>query len=349
MPNNYYGNLQKAYDFLVTSQNADGGWGYKQGGMSFTEPTVFALLALFGPTGAAGQDVPQNRFQAVQKGLTWLRALQNADGGWSVTKGDIFSGWTTYPTVWLLNVLYRIPETATYYGKADDQNAIDKGKAWILTKGLEPSVDDQGKQDAFKLLNINTDYRGWGWGINEAGWVITTSFAMLGIASEDPGTFHNSNEILNGKNYLRDRACPDGGWNVGNPYMLGKKLPATPDATSFALVAWKECLGPEDFGANTDTVNNALTYLTDIFENTNSDHTKVLSTWALGLYKEASEIERMQYLMINGGEEVTLTYQNQQLKKKVVVGQDATTGAWLSSPYTTAIAALALSDSPYYL
>ncbi len=349
MPNNYYNQLQKAYDFLVTSQNTDGGWGYRRGGMSFVEPTAFALIALFGPTGAGGQDVPQNRFQAVQRGLTWLRAQQHSDGGWGVIKDDPISGWGTYPAIWMFNLIYRIPELASYYGKQDDKDTIDRGRGWILNKGREPSVDDTVDAQVQKLFKINSKYLGWSWGPGESGWVIPTSLALLALVVEDPATMRKSTEVINAKQYLFDRACPDGGWNVGNPWMLGKKLPATPDATVFALIAWRQSLSPEDFGPTTEVVNNGIDYINSIVEQTNSDHTRVLTTWALNLYKEPDQVDRLQYLMVHGGEEVTLTYRDKTIKKRTVLGQDVNSGAWVNSAYTTAIAALTLSDKPYYL
>jgi len=69
---------------LVNKQNRDGGWAYVRG-CSWTEPTVYAVLALlaFGET------------EAARKGLSWLRAQQLPDGGWPPQGGFDESTWVT--------------------------------------------------------------------------------------------------------------------------------------------------------------------------------------------------------------------------------------------------------------
>ncbi len=349
MQSNFNPSLQKAFDFLAVSQNADGGWGYRRGGMSYVEPTAFALLALFNPLGAGGQDVPDNRYQAVLRGLTWLRSQQHSDGGWGVMKEDPISGWMTYPVIWLLNVLLK-PESklGDYYAKREDLDMRNAGRSWILNQGREAAADDASTPQIKKIFQIDPAFRGWSWVGGEAGWVIPTALALVALTIEDPPALLLSNEVVNGKEYLRDRACPDGGWNVGNPWSLGKKLPPTPDATAFALVAWRLCLTTADFGPINATVNAGVDYLTNYV--TNSDHTAVLRAWALSLFMEASEVDDLRDNLVKGREERVFEYKGQQIKKRTVVGQDrSNTGAWANSPYTTALATLALSDSRYYL
>ena len=50
-------------ELVLRKQNRDGGWPYARG-TSWTEPTVYAILALL----AAGEGGP------AQRGLEWLRA-----------------------------------------------------------------------------------------------------------------------------------------------------------------------------------------------------------------------------------------------------------------------------------
>src|SRR5690349_23207031 len=71
-------------DVLLSKQNRDGGWPYVRGA-SWTEPTVYAVLALL----AAGED------QAAQRGLDWLRRRQLPDGGWPPQTGFDESNWVT--------------------------------------------------------------------------------------------------------------------------------------------------------------------------------------------------------------------------------------------------------------
>src|SRR5712692_8094519 len=71
-------------ELLVSKQNRDGGWPYVRGA-SWTEPTVYAVLALL----AAGETVPARR------GLDWLCARQLPDGGWPPQTGFDESNWVT--------------------------------------------------------------------------------------------------------------------------------------------------------------------------------------------------------------------------------------------------------------
>jgi hypothetical protein len=43
------------------------------------------------------------------------------------------------------------------------------------------------------------------------------------------------------------------------------------------------------------------------------------------------------------------TYKGQQITKRTLAGQNKINGDWVDSPYTTAVALLALSDDRYYL
>src|SRR5581483_5563630 len=75
-------------DSLRLDQNSDGGWPYRRGGPSWTEPTVFALLA---GSLSGDHDLGPGRARA----LDWLRALQQPDGGWSPKPGVAQSTWVT--------------------------------------------------------------------------------------------------------------------------------------------------------------------------------------------------------------------------------------------------------------
>lgn len=319
--------------------------------MSYVEPTAFALLALFNKTAAGGQDVPTKRYDAVKKGLIFLRTQVHDDGSWGIMPADTGASWMTYAALWVLNVVLKVPELFSYYGEPEDQTRRDKAKNWALSKGREPTVDDETNAQVQKLFQIDSTFLGFSWGPGEAGWVIPTSLAIVGLVVEDPASMRETVEIKNAKDYLRDRACPEGGWNVGNPYMLGKKLPPTPDATTFALLAWRTTLTASDFGPNIGAVDKGVAYLDGYINTSNSDHTVAMCALALSLFKEASDVEAYRLHLVRGltGGDKIFTYKGQQITKRTLTGQNKITGDWVDSPYTTAIALLAISDDRYYL
>jgi hypothetical protein len=74
-----------ALENIRAAQNPDGGWPYHKGG-SWTEPTVYALLAhQAGRTTAPGS----------AGALAWLGAAQQNDGGWTPRPPVDQSTWVT--------------------------------------------------------------------------------------------------------------------------------------------------------------------------------------------------------------------------------------------------------------
>ena len=66
--------IQRAVDYLVRTQEPDGSW-YGRWGVAYIYGTCFALRGLR----AAGEN---DREAHVLRAGEWLRAIQNADGGW---------------------------------------------------------------------------------------------------------------------------------------------------------------------------------------------------------------------------------------------------------------------------
>ncbi len=74
----------------------------------------------------------------------------------------------------------------------------------------------------------------WGWVPGTAGWTEPTAHALLALRAVGEG---DSPEAGQARAFLRDRQGADGGWNYGNPRMMGQALDSAPVATGWALLA----------------------------------------------------------------------------------------------------------------
>lgn len=99
-----------AKNFLLSHQNADGGWGYAVGGSSGSNDTAAAIMALIEAGVAVNSTV-------ITKAVAFLHTLQNNDGGfmndpaWGTDSDSGSDGWVTSaiykigqdPTAWIKN------------------------------------------------------------------------------------------------------------------------------------------------------------------------------------------------------------------------------------------------------
>jgi len=217
--------------FLMNSQNPDDGWGYATGEPSMVEATAAVTLAL--------QDQP-DAADARDRGLAWLVAAQNRDGGWGLTREDAESGWQT---AWAALVLARS-------GLPD--GAVDRAIDWLLKVKQLKLEDDEQQRETRRRLAIDPTLRGWPWLPGQATWVEPTALAILAL-TEVPPTPVMSARVDAGVRYLTDRRCTDGGWNVGNPMMLGASLPPRAEPTAWVLLALarvaRDAIAPQDLAA----------------------------------------------------------------------------------------------------
>jgi hypothetical protein len=205
-------------DSLHSNQNSDGGWPYRPGGSSWTEPTVYALLAGYATGDSTGRD----------RALQWLRALQRVDGSWVPKPGVDQSTWVTALVAllppndlgpaahtrairWLLG---QTPANATSYYRL---------RAWL--KGGESVAE----ADA-----------GFSWLPGTAAWATPTAIATLALAKEyrrnpDPAL---KNRIESARRFLLAHRCLDGGWNHGSVKALGVDGPSYPETTGTVLLAF---------------------------------------------------------------------------------------------------------------
>ena len=212
---------------IIQLQNQDGGWPYRKGGSSWTEPTVFALLA---------QSVGRGDARSIERGMTWLRAVQRADGGWPPSPPVNQSTWVTAVAALL---------PAEQLGRACHASAIE----WLMGQtGKETSF-------AYRLRNeligdgegAGETHRGWPFFPGAAAWVTPTAFAVLALEKARRREASNAVEarIVVGREFLLDRICKDGGWNYGRSNVLGVDAPSYPETTGQALLALHQVRSPK--------------------------------------------------------------------------------------------------------
>jgi hypothetical protein len=203
-------------DSLRTHQNSDGGWPYRPGGSSWTEPTVFALLAGY----ANGDDTGRAR------GLGWLRALQRPDGGWS-PKPDVAQ------STWVTALAALLPPSDLGAG------AHTRAIHWLL--GLTPinTTFTYRLRSWLDGNNLGEPNEGWPWLPDTAAWATPTAIGILALGKADrrnPDPVLKS-RILSARRFLLARRCVDGGWNHGSMKALGVDAPSYPETTGTALLA----------------------------------------------------------------------------------------------------------------
>src|SRR5580704_16161965 len=138
-----------------TRQNGDGGWAYSRG-CSWTEPTVFVLLA------QAASTPDRDSFL---RGSKFLSSIARRDGGYSPQPGVEESTWVTA-------LVALLPEDAVQ--ERQRRLAID----WLKARtGRESGWRYKLQQ---RLGGSKEEYpEGWPWFPGAAAWVIPTSFGIL--------------------------------------------------------------------------------------------------------------------------------------------------------------------------
>lgn len=212
-------------EIVVSRQNPDGGWPYVRGA-SWTEPTVYAILALM----AAGE------IQPARRGLNWIRARQLADGGWPPQAGVDESTWVT-------SLVALIP--MEHLGAAIHGRAID----WLLAcQGQESTVMYRFREWLLGNPRMpEQEFPGWPWVPGTAAWVGPTSLAVLALDKELRRKPSEGIRIRleEGRNYLLQRMCKEGGWNHGSVRARGYESGPYPETTGMALTALRGVRTPE--------------------------------------------------------------------------------------------------------
>ncbi len=210
---------------LAARQNADGGWSYVRG-VSWTEPTVYAALALL----SSGEPEP------VRRAVQWLRAAQRPDGGWPPQPEVQQSTWVTALVAWLPPDLIGQEAHARAIrwiaaSAGEESDAIFRVREWLLGQGALRAREAPG----------------WPWVPGTAAWVAPTSVALLALRKElrrNPDA-RLENRITLGRRFLLERMCRGGGWNHGSNQALGYPTTPYPETTGLALLALRDVRAAE--------------------------------------------------------------------------------------------------------
>lgn len=216
---------------IEAAQNADGGWPYEPGRASWTEPSVFALLSNLNPGSQPGLSR-----ESVRKGLDWLKASQNSDGGWSPRP-------KVGPSTWVTALVAMLP--ANQLGEDTHKKCLN----WLLEQtGQESTLVHRIRQWMLGNQDLSAGAeKGWPWYPGAAAWVMPTAISLLALKKEQ--AIHPSDSwkdrIAGGTQYLLMHSCKDGGWNHGSTHALGYEANPYPETTGVALLALRGVKAPE--------------------------------------------------------------------------------------------------------
>ena len=204
--------------------------------------------------------------------LDFLRANQNADGGWGYFPGRESR---VESTVYALRALAGeinpgTPAIRFLVSRQDRSGGLAPcpsvpGATWVtqlafplLRKAgvsnqvLEAAADwivsTQGAEDSFlqRILHTlgkakadqNPRLKGWPWRPENSSWVEPTAWGLIALGSMDgigPAAAITYRRDL-AVRMLLDRRCEDGGWNYGNKRVLGVVLHSYPETTAIGLI-----------------------------------------------------------------------------------------------------------------
>jgi hypothetical protein len=211
--------LESRLDFLRSTQNSDGGWGYFPAKQSWLEPTTYAMLALHETPGSEAR---------LENAWKLVRSWQTPDGS-SRPTGQVSSGtWITAHVVTLACI-------RNVYD-ASVRSSVE----WLLrVAGVESNLTNRFVSH-LHVVNTKLDFshQGWPWRQGNASWIEPTAHTLVAlkkVASQYHGPVLRS-RVRDGEALVLSRRCSDGGWNCGNPNVLNFDLPSYPETTALALI-----------------------------------------------------------------------------------------------------------------
>ena len=211
----------------------------------------------------------------LSKRLDFLKAAQNADGGWGYFPAK--SSWlepTAYAMLalhgdqsargaleraWALVRGWQLPDgawrpagevwEAHWSGAlvitvASVRGArgrwLDLGLDWLLkSTGAEGGWFRRAVRFCFPRTSpIDLGLLGWPWRPGSSSWIEPTAHALVALKRMAPyaGSSLLNSRIREGERMILDRRCRDGGWNYGSPSVYGNDLPSYDESTGLALL-----------------------------------------------------------------------------------------------------------------
>ena len=224
------------YQYILSAQNIDGGWGYFPNQPSIVEATSSIVIML-----KDHKDFQGSREHA----LKWLVDSQNNDGGWGIKSNDQESGWQT---AWALIAL----KSSSEYSRP-----IRDAESWLMDFGLDTLEENETDITIRRQFNIDTNLYGWPWQSGQASWIEPTAMTLLALRSSD-NIPQDHERILEAVRYLDDRRCRGGGWNFGNPVMFNKDLPPRTHHTALCLLGLSQVAPERILDEDITTLNELL-------------------------------------------------------------------------------------------
>ena len=149
------------------------------------------------------------------RGFRFVREAQLGNGAWPSACADQGGCWVTALACWVL------------LAERNSSNAIARGLDWLCKDWPQDSTPWQRFLSRFSsqrhIFPTNNWYRGWGWTPGTSSWVEPTASALLVFSECPPELFPPAAARRRklAEAMLRDRMCPGGGWNCGNPLVYG--------------------------------------------------------------------------------------------------------------------------------
>lgn len=191
---------------VLAAQNDDGGWGYVPGYASNTEATAVCGLALVA-------FIPQS--PALAAAGQYLRRRRLASGALAVSHVVEQAGWAS-------------PLAGMLLARLGDEESVEAALSWLLA---EPVFTVSPTPSQF--YGYDTSIAGWPWTAGDYSFVEPTAVTVLFMKQQGYGRHDRVRQAVT---MLKGRVLPAGGWNYGEPNVLGADLFPAVVPTAVALI-----------------------------------------------------------------------------------------------------------------